>query len=96
MEGEQPYLGDLLTMVINHLLTGIIRWSSEYLGRWFMIQFDEWVGATLPQHHVKEISGCVPQPLGRRKGIISEQGIFFPPEGGGGENLLESQKKIRW
>jgi len=24
MEGEQPYLGDLLTMVINHLLTGMI------------------------------------------------------------------------
>ena len=24
MEWEQPYLGDLLTMVINHLLTGII------------------------------------------------------------------------
>ena len=24
MEGEQPYLGDLLTMVINHLLSGMI------------------------------------------------------------------------
>ena len=24
MEGEQPYLGDLLTMVINHLLIGMI------------------------------------------------------------------------
>ena len=24
MEGEQPHLGDLLTMVINHLLTGMI------------------------------------------------------------------------
>ena len=24
MEGEQPYLGDLLTMVVNHLLTGMI------------------------------------------------------------------------
>ena len=24
MEGEYPYLGDLLTMVINHLLTGMI------------------------------------------------------------------------
>ena len=24
MEGHQPYLGDLLTMVINHLLTGMI------------------------------------------------------------------------
>ena len=24
MEGEQPYLGDLLTMVINHLLVGMI------------------------------------------------------------------------
>ena len=24
MEGEEPYLGGLLTMVINHLLTGII------------------------------------------------------------------------
>ena len=24
MEGEQPYLGDLLTMVINHLLNGMI------------------------------------------------------------------------
>ena len=24
MEGEQPYLGDLLTMVTNHLLTGMI------------------------------------------------------------------------
>ena len=24
MEREQPYLGDLLTMVINHLLTGMI------------------------------------------------------------------------
>ena len=24
MEGEQPYLGDLLTTVINHLLTGMI------------------------------------------------------------------------
>ena len=24
LEGEQPYLGDLLTMVINHLLTGMI------------------------------------------------------------------------
>ena len=24
LEGEQPYLGDLLTMVISHLLTGMI------------------------------------------------------------------------
>ena len=24
LEGEQPYLRDLLTMVINHLLTGMI------------------------------------------------------------------------
>ncbi len=24
LEGEEPYLGGLLTMVINHLLTGII------------------------------------------------------------------------
>ena len=24
LEGEQPYLKDLLTMVINHLLTGMI------------------------------------------------------------------------
>ena len=24
LEGEQPYLGDLLTMVINHLLSGMI------------------------------------------------------------------------
>ena len=24
MEGEQPYLGDLPTVVINHLLTGMI------------------------------------------------------------------------
>ena len=24
MEGKQPYLGDLLTMVINHILTGMI------------------------------------------------------------------------
>ena len=24
MEGEQPYSGDLLTMVINHLLAGMI------------------------------------------------------------------------
>ena len=24
LEGEQPYLGDLLTMIINHLLTGMI------------------------------------------------------------------------
>ena len=24
LEGEQPYLGDLLSMVINHLLTGMI------------------------------------------------------------------------
>ena len=24
MEGHQPYLGDLLTMVTNHLLTGMI------------------------------------------------------------------------
>ena len=24
MEGEYPYLGDLLTMVINHILTGMI------------------------------------------------------------------------
>ena len=24
LEGEQPYLGDSLTMVINHLLTGMI------------------------------------------------------------------------
>ncbi len=24
LEGKQPYLGDLLTMVINHLLTGMI------------------------------------------------------------------------
>ena len=24
LEGEYPYLGDLLTMVINHLLTGMI------------------------------------------------------------------------
>ena len=25
MEGEQPYLVDLLTMVLNHLLTGMIQ-----------------------------------------------------------------------
>ena len=24
LEGEQPFLGDLLTLVINHLLTGMI------------------------------------------------------------------------
>ena len=24
LQGEQPYLGDLLTMVINHLLAGMI------------------------------------------------------------------------
>ena len=24
LEGERPYLGDLLTMVINHLLNGMI------------------------------------------------------------------------
>ena len=24
IEGEQPYLGDLLTMLLNHLLTGMI------------------------------------------------------------------------
>ncbi len=39
LEGEQPYLGALLTMVINHLLTGMILqalprgWKSlEFLG----------------------------------------------------------------
>ena len=29
MEGEQSYLGDLLTMVINHLLTGMILQVSS-------------------------------------------------------------------
>ena len=38
MEGHQPYLGDLLTMVINHLLTGMVlqvakaRWSRNVDG----------------------------------------------------------------
>ena len=27
LEGEQPYLGDLLTMVINHLQ--VLGWSSK-------------------------------------------------------------------
>ena len=31
MEGEQPHLGDLLTMVINHLLTGMI---IQVVGVW--------------------------------------------------------------
>ena len=30
MEGEQPYLGDLLTMVNNHLLTGMILQVRSY------------------------------------------------------------------
>ena len=31
MEGEQPYLGDLLTIVINHLLNGmILQVGSSY------------------------------------------------------------------
>ena len=29
LEGEQSYLGDLLTMVINHLLTGMILQVSS-------------------------------------------------------------------
>ena len=36
LEGEQPYLGDLLAMVINHLLSGMIlqayRYSSFFVG----------------------------------------------------------------
>ena len=35
MEGEQPHLGDLLTMVINHLLTGMI------------LQVDKWFSLSL-------------------------------------------------
>ena len=36
LEGEQPYLGDLLTMAINHLLSGMILqiWNLNiFLGR---------------------------------------------------------------
>ena len=33
LEGEQPYLEDLLTMVINHLLAGIITlWYTNIAG----------------------------------------------------------------
>ncbi len=31
LEGEQPYLGDLLTMVINHLLNGM---TLQVTGFW--------------------------------------------------------------
>ena len=31
LEGEQPYLGDLLTMVTNHLLNGMIL-QVGYIG----------------------------------------------------------------
>ena len=34
MEGEQPYLGDLLTMVINHLLNGMILQAGCNRGKW--------------------------------------------------------------
>ena len=37
LELGQPYLGDLLTMVINHLLDGMILQVSKY----FLICFDE-------------------------------------------------------
>ena len=35
MKGKQPYPGDLLTMVINHLLTGMIFqvWSMVSVGK---------------------------------------------------------------
>ena len=51
LEGEQPYLGDLLTMVINHLLNGMIIqvrfWrvlffcspSQMFLGTWIAERF---------------------------------------------------------
>ena len=31
LEGEQPYLGDLLTMVMNHLLNGMILQGEQVL-----------------------------------------------------------------
>ena len=36
LEGEQPFLGDLLTMVINHLLTGMILQVPSGKLRWQM------------------------------------------------------------
>ena len=42
MEGEQPYLGDLLTMVINHLLTGMILQVWDPSG--FSWQGFNWAG----------------------------------------------------
>ena len=39
-EGEYPYLGDLLTMVINHLLTGMILQERRcFLWRFFSVGF---------------------------------------------------------
>ena len=42
LEGEQPYLGDLLTMVIIHLLTGMI-----------LQEFTAW--ATVSLHHFQQM-----------------------------------------
>ena len=35
LEGEQPYLGDLLTKVINHFLTGMILQACHSIYHWF-------------------------------------------------------------
>ena len=38
MEGEQPYLGDLLTMVIKHLLIGMILQATPmYFRPWMVV-----------------------------------------------------------
>ena len=37
LEGEQPYLGDLLTMVIDHFLTGMIIQVLERVGFPFLV-----------------------------------------------------------
>ena len=41
MEGEQPYLGDLLTMAINHLLTGMILQVGNNVRCWRFLAFEE-------------------------------------------------------
>ena len=42
LEGEQPYLGDLLTIVINHLLTGMLLQAPPFHSLYFCCT--GWVG----------------------------------------------------
>ena len=56
MEGAQPYLGDLLAMVINHLLNGMILQVYTIL-QWIRIQEKKNVASS---YRVKLVGGFNP------------------------------------